>query len=505
VKADELSALLRRRGVLWPTAEIYGGAQGLFDYGPAGTQLKRRVEEAWAAWFLGLSDDFYRIDPGEILPEAVVRASGHLENFTDPEVSCAKCKHHFRAETILEKWRPEGVDGLSAAQIGDLLRQHPVRCPQCGSSELSVPRPFNLMFGFELGAAGGERGYLRPETAQSSYLAFPRMWDVGRHALPLGIAVIGKAYRNEIAPRQVLFRMRAFTQAELQIFFDPAGFPLPFASVADETLPVLRADRRAAGKEASEPRTARSLVEEGLPEFYVFFLVHMYRFLRDVLRYPADAIRFFEKSDSERAFYNRIQFDVEVRLESLGGYKELGAVHYRGDYDLTRHSKGSGRDLSVVPNGGTRIVPHVLEVTFGVDRNLWALADLGLIDDGERTVWRLPPYLAPSGVGVFPLMKKGHSTEARRWAHRLREAGIEVDFDAGGSIGRRYARMDELGTPFCITIDRETLEAPTPEARTVTLRSRDSKGQERLTADELVARLRSSLVAPRPPPLEPIG
>jgi glycyl-tRNA synthetase len=501
MKYDELFALLRRRGVLWPTAEIYGGAQGLYDYGPAGAQLKRQVEEAWAAWFIGLSDDFYRIDPGEVLPEAVVRASGHLENFTDPEVSCAKCGSHFRAETILEKWRPEGVDGLSPAQIGELLQQHPVRCPQCGSTELSVPRPFNLMFGFEFGAAGGERAYLRPETAQSSYLAFSRMWDVGRHALPLGIGVIGKAYRNEIAPRQVLFRMRAFTQAELQVFFDPASFPLPFASAADEPLPVLRVPRRTAGEETPVFQSARSLVDEGLPEFYVFFLVHMYRFFRDVLRYPKESIRLFEKSDTERAFYNRIQFDFEVKLESLGGFKELGAVHYRGDYDLSRHSAGSGKDLSVALEGGQRLLPHVLETTFGVDRNVWALADLGLVTEGERTVWRLPPYLAPSTVGVFPLMKKEHTTEAHRWVEALRKAGVGAEFDASGSIGRRYARMDELGIPYCVTVDRETLEAPSLGSRTATLRQRDSKEQERITLDALTARLHTSRVLPRPSPL----
>jgi glycyl-tRNA synthetase len=501
MKYDELFALLRRRGVLWPTAEIYGGAQGLYDYGPAGAQIKRLVEEAWAAWFVGLSDDFYRIDPAEILPEAVVRASGHLENFTDPVISCAKCQNHFRADTVLEKFRPDGVDGLSPAQIGELLKQYPVRCPQCGSTELSVPRPFNMMFGFDFGAAGGEKAYLRPETAQNSYLAFPRMWDVGRHALPLGIAVIGKAYRNEIAPRQVLFRMRTFTQAELQVFFDPASFPLPFAAVADEQLPMLRIPRRAAGQETPELRSARSLVDEGLPEFYVFFLVHLYRYFRDVLRYPADSIRLLEKSGTERAFYNRIQFDFEVKLESLGGYKELGAIHYRGDYDLSRHSTGSGKDLSVVPVGGQRVLPHVLEATFGVDRNVWALADLGLVVDGDRTVWRLPSYLAPSPVAVFPLMKKEHGAEARRWAEELRKAGIDALFDASGSIGRRYARMDELGTPYCVTLDHESMATSSPEARTATLRDRDSKGQERVTLAALTARLQASRVAPRPTPL----
>jgi glycyl-tRNA synthetase len=505
MKYEELYALLRRRGVLWPTAEIYGGAQGLYDYGPTGARIKRRLEEAWAVWFVGLSEDFHLIDPGEILPESVVRASGHLEHFTDPEVSCAHCQNHFRAETILEKWRPEGVDGLSPAQIGELLKQYPVRCPNCGSSELSVPRPFNMMFGFDFGAAGGERAYLRPETAQNSYLAFPRMWDVGRHALPLGIAVVGKAYRNEIAPRQVLFRMRAFTQAELQVFFDPAAFALPFGSVADEALPVLRVPRRTAGEESPEPRSARSLVEEGLPEFYVFFLVHLYRFFRDVLRYPTDALRLFEKSDAERAFYNRIQFDFEVNVESLGGYKELGAVHYRGDYDLSRHAAGSGKDLSVVAAGGHRVLPHVLEVTFGVDRNVWALADRGIRVEGDRTVWRLPSYLAPASVGVFPLMKKEHSTEARRWVERLRVVGIDAEFDSTGSIGKRYARLDELGVPFGVTIDRTTLSEPTAESRTATLRDRDSKAQHRVTLDGLIPQLAASRVAPRPVPLEAVA
>ncbi|MCI4367737.1 MAG: glycine--tRNA ligase, partial [Thermoplasmata archaeon] len=221
MKSDELFALLRRRGFLWPTAEIYGGAGGLFDYGPLGTSLKRQIEEAWRTWFLGLSDDYYLIEPAEILPESVVRASGHLENFTDPEVSCGNCHAVFRADTVLEKLRPEGLDGLSPAEIGELVSKNAVKCPSCGKAELSVPKPFNLMFGLEFGPTGREKAYLRPETAQNSYLAFSRMWDVGRKALPLGIAVIGRAYRNEIAPRQVLFRMRSFTQAELQVFFDP--------------------------------------------------------------------------------------------------------------------------------------------------------------------------------------------------------------------------------------------------------------------------------------------
>jgi glycyl-tRNA synthetase len=497
VKIDELYALLRRRGVLWPTAEIYGGLQGLYDYGPLGTALKRRLTDAWAAWFLGLSPDYHRIEPAEFLPEATVRASGHLENFTDTEVTCENCGASFRADTLLEGVRPDGVDGLSATEIADLVRTAGTRCPSCGSKSLKLPRAFNMMLGVALGVSGGERAYLQPETAQASYLAFARMWDVGRRALPLGIAVVGRAYRNEIAPRQLLFRMRAFTQAELQIFFDPAGFPVPFATVAEEAVPVLRVPRREAG--ATEPELVRAsdLAASGLPEFYVYHLVQTFRFLRDVLGYPADRLRFFEKSDKERAFYNRIQFDAEARIDSLGGFREVGAVHYRGDYDLTRHSAGSGRDLSVTPTGGATVVPHVLELTFGVDRNVWALADVHIAKDGERTVWRLPPYLAPIEVGVLPLIAKEHGPFARELTSTLLAIGLVARLDEAGSIGRRYARMDEAGTPFCVTVDGETLGSGAGRG-TVTLRARDSRAQERVPAEALPTRLAPELHLPRP-------
>jgi glycyl-tRNA synthetase len=498
VKSEELYALLRRRGVLWPTAEIYGGAAGLYDYGPLGTALKDRIEGAWANWFVGLSDDYYLIEPAELLPEAVVRASGHLENFTDPEVVCGKCHNAFRAETVLEKWRPQGVDGLSTEQIGALLVEHRVKCPTCGASQLTAPRPFNLMFGLDFGVTGKERAYLRPETAQNSYLAFARMWDVGRRALPLGIAVIGRAYRNEIAPRQVLFRMRAFTQAELQIFFDPAEFG-PQPPLGEEPLPVVRAANRIAGQEEVTPVAPGDLVASGLPSFYVTHLAHTYRFYRDILGYPPGSLRLLEKSDAERAFYNRIQFDVELRLESLGGYKELGAVHYRGDYDLNRHGSASGKGQSVPGAGNARVVPHVLELTFGVDRNLWALADAGLHKEADYIVWRLPPYLAPVSAAVFPLLKKEHADVARGVLHQLREADLTVVYDDAGSIGRRYARMDEAGTPFCVTIDGETVDPANAHHPTVTLRERDTKAQSRLPVPLVIDRIRHVTRIPRAP------
>ncbi|MCI4358556.1 MAG: glycine--tRNA ligase [Thermoplasmata archaeon] len=497
MKSEELFALLRRRGYLWPSAEPYGGLQGFYDYGPLGTALKRQVEEAWATWFLGLSPDYHRIEPAEVLPEAVVRASGHLENFTDPEVRCGQCGNAFRAETVLESVRPQGLDGVPPAEIAEILASSGARCPRCGSKSLSVPRPFNLMFGLDLGAEGKERGYLRPETAQSSFLSFDRMLDVGRKAMPLGIAVVGRAYRNEIAPRQVLFRMRAFTQAELQVFFDPSGFPVDFASVSQSTIPVLRVADRDRGEGSPSSVPASDLVGAGgLPEFYVYHLAQTLRFYRESLGYPESVLRFYEKSDSERAFYNRIQFDVEVRLDSLGGYREVGAVHYRGDYDLTRHGEGSRHDPKVLLPSGVRAVPHVLEITFGVDRNLWALADLGLANADDRVLWRIPSHLAPVTVGVFPLLPKEHGAAALGVYERLLSEGLRARYDAAGTIGKRYARMDEAGTPFCVTVDGESLL--NGAVRTVTLRDRDSRAQERVELDRLIETVRAAIRFPRP-------
>ena len=500
MNGEELMALCKRRGVFWPSAELYGGAQGLYDYGPVGVAIKKRLEEAWVQWFVGLSPDYHLIDPAEILPEAVVRASGHLANFADLEVLCGQCGTASRADHLLEEAGVASGEGLRPEEVRILLEERKVRCPRCGAEKLSVPTPFNLMFGLDFGATGRERAYLRPETAQGAYLAFPRMWEVARKQLPFGIGVIGKAYRNEIAPRQGLFRMRAFTQAELQIFFDPEEFLPEWEPMADLAIPVLRADERAAGSQEARPRTVRELVEKGgLPPFYAFHMAVLFRFARDVLGYPADRIRFLEKNEKERAFYNRIHMDLEVKLDSLGGFKEMGAVHYRGDYDLTRHGEGSGTDLSVTTSRGKHLVPHVLEVTFGVDRNLWALADLHLAtepspDPGEppRTVWRLPSYLAPTLVGVIPLIRKEHTSFARELSGKLRDEGLSTALELTGSVGKRYARLDEIGVPRALTIDAETITQGT-----VTIRDRDTRAQVRRPVIEVAAALRPGSIPPR--------
>ncbi len=494
MESEALMSTFLRRGVLWPTAEIYGGIQGLYDYGEAGSSIKRNLEAAWERWFVGLSPGYYRIEPAEILPEAVVRASGHLANFADPLVKCNACGEEYRADTLLEARGVQDAEALRGEELQKRLVELKIRCPRCGKAEFTPPKAFNLMFGFDWGAQSEERAYLRPETAQSSYLAFPRMWNAMRKKLPLGVAVVGKAYRNEIAPRQVLFRMRAFTQAELQIFFDPEGLPENWKVPPDFSVPALTArDREKGAKEATLQKLSDLVAQGQMPEFYAYHLMQTYRCYRDVLGYPEARLRLFEKNEKERAFYNRIQYDFEAHLDSLGGFKELGAVHYRGDYDLTKHSEGSKTDLGVTLENGRHILPHVLELTFGVDRNLWALADLLMKKDGDRTVWSLPPYLAPKLAGILPLIPKEHGEDALRLHRRLVAEGFHVVLDDSGSIGRRYARLDEIGTPFAITVDRDSLTN-----QTYTLRERDSKAQRRVTVEELAVALRKASLFPTP-------
>jgi glycyl-tRNA synthetase len=496
MNSDEILSIFKRRGVLWPSAEIYGGVQGLYDYGPAGVAVKRHLETAWEAWFLGLSHDYHKIEPTDMLPEAVVRASGHLEHFSDPLVTCENCGARLRADHVLEDNGVSDTEGLPVEELAARLTALHPPCPRCGKGPLGSPRAFNLMFAMEFGATGKEHSYLRPETAQGSYLAFARMWNVGRKRLPMGIAVVGKAFRNEIAPRQTLFRMREFTQAELQIFFDPTQYPDEWKAIGDGKLPILLARRRAEGVTEPEGMLEKDLVEkEGMPPFYVYHLDQIFRFMRDALGYPPDKIRLLEKNEKERAFYNRIHVDVEGFLPSLGGYKELGALHYRGDYDLTKHSEGSKSDLGVTMEDGRHFIPHVLEITFGVDRNLWALAEFHLKADEKRTVWSLPSYLTPTIAGVLPLIPKKHGALAEEVLATLTKEGLTAVMDESGSIGRRYARLDEMGVPMVITVD-----AQSETDHTYTLRERDSTAQKRLTLQEIVPLLRSANIPPRSHP-----
>ncbi len=479
---DDLFSLSVRRGFVWPAADLYGGFAGFYDYGHLGARLKRKWEDLWLATFLRLGDNYHLIDTTTILPEAALRASGHVDHFTDILVACTKCGESYRGDHLIEAVTHEEHEGLGPADVDAKIAELNLRCPKCKGA-LGPARPFNMMFPVGVGPLGEDRAYLRPETAQGAYLNFKREFEALRRKLPLGLAIIGRAYRNEISPRQGVYREREFLQAELQIFFDPATFEaqLPLASVRGERLRVAAAAEKA-GPGATD-RTAGDLIDAGLPGFYVYHMVQVQRFYVDRLRVPRERFRFAELDERERAFYNKLHYDIQVLQESLGGFKEVGGVHFRTDHDLSGHAAGSKRDLAVQA-GDHKVLPHVLELSFGVDRNVWALLDVGY-ETGARDVLHLPPAVAPVTVGVFPLLSKQGLPERATALHGDLRASFDAFYDEGGSIGKRYARMDEIGTPFCVTIDHATLEDGT-----VTLRERDSSAQVRVPSEGLRDALR---------------
>ncbi len=478
---EDVMSLSVRRGFLWPAVDLYGGFAGFYDYGHNGALLRRHWEDAWLEHFLGLNDNYYLIDTSTILPEAPLKASGHVDHFTDLLVTCSRCGESYRADHLLEAATHQEHEGLTAAEIDAKLKEAGVRCPKC-KGELGPARPFNMMFPLGVGPTGKDAAFLRPETAQGAFLNFRREFEALRRKLPMGLAIVGRAYRNEISPRQGTYRMREFLQAELQIFFDPAAFAgqVPYAAVAD--IPV----RLCWSAEKNEPTAhelaAKDLVSHGLPSWYVYHLVQVQRFYLDVVRIPRERFRFAELDEKERAFYNKIHFDIQVNQDSLGGFKEVGGVHYRTDHDLGGHEAGSHQKQTVTV-GTAKLVPHVLELSFGVDRNVWALLDLDY-SPGERATLHLPPRLAPVGVAVFPLVNKDGLPERAEALYDALRKHVAAFFDDAGSIGKRYARMDEIGTAFCVTVDHETLEG-----KGVTLRDRDSQKQVRVPEDHLPGRL----------------
>lgn len=481
---DELMSLSLRRGFLLPSADIYGGLAGFYDYGPTGARLKRNWEDLWLASFLQLGDNYHLVETPTIQPSAALEASGHVELFADVLVACTQCKKTHKADELIHAATGTSGEGMDVERIRQTIREEGIVCPHCGGV-LGEPTAFHLMFPVALGPKGEEQAYLRPETAQGAYLGFKRAFEILRKRLPLGLAIVGKAYRNEISPRQGAFRLREFHQAELQIFFDPQGFDssLDLAEVEGASLRLVRASNRS---EVIAPTVGELLNEGDLPAFYLYHLAKVQAFYLDALGVPPEAFRLFELAEEERAFYNRIHFDVQVDLDSWGGFQEVGGIHYRSDFDLSRHQEGSGEKMTVF-HEGRRFVPHVLELSFGVDRNLWALLDLGY-EPGEKAVLHLPPRLAPVTLGVFPLVNKDGLPDMARRLYKEARAWVHAAYDASGSIGRRYARMDEIGTPFCLTIDYDSLEQDD-----VTVRDRDSTHQARVAVQDLRGSLQGLL------------
>ncbi|MGQ9478445.1 MAG: glycine--tRNA ligase [Thermoproteota archaeon] len=494
-KSDVLIDLAKRRGIFWPSYEIYGGVKGLLTLGNVGFEVKRRLENLWIKYFV-YSRNFQIIESPIIGPRLVYVASGHETQFTDKALRCEKCGAVFRADHLLNDMSLNVPESASLQEIDEVILKNRVKCPSCGGK---LSNAFNclLMFKTEIGVGSGEVGYLRPETAQGIFTEFKRLYVHGRSNLPIGVAQVGKVFRNEISPRQGPIRLREFTIMEVEFIFDPKTNTGPLESTyLDYTIPLLTAeDQENRLFEPYRMVRVRDAVERGVfsNNWLPFFLVLTSSFL-NALGIPDGAFRFREKLPNERAHYAKQLFDCEVLLESWG-WTEVAGFAYRTDYDLSGHMRISGEDMNVfVSSTGEKIVPHVVEPSFGAERLLYALLEHNLrIEEDGRTYLSTPPYLSPFDVSVFPLLsKQDFIGKAMEIVKRL--SGFKVNFDDSGSIGRRYARSDEIGIPFAVTVDHQTFSD-----NTVTLRFRDTRKQDRAPVDELPAELSRLLSPPMPP------
>jgi glycyl-tRNA synthetase len=442
---EKIVSLCKRRGFIFQSSEIYGGLNGAWDYGPLGVELKRNLKNYWWHVTVHERDDVVGMDGSILTHPAVLKASGHVEGFSDPMIDCRTCKAHLRTDQVVEK---KGVK----------------QCPNCGGKDLTAPRQFNLMFETHVGAATDETSvaYLRPETAQSIFVQFKNILEVSRKKLPFGIAQIGKAFRNEINPRNFTFRSREFEQMELEYF--------------------------------CRPEQGMELLEYWKEERLKFYEnIGISRGKLHVLTVP----------DEERAFYSKGTYDIEYDFPF--GRQELEGVAYRTDYDLSQHQKASGKPLEYFDEETRqRFVPHVVEPSAGVDRTVLALICEAYTEDQApdekgkmeaRIVLRFHPRMAPVKCGVFPLLKNNSQLVAKaKEIVTLLRPQMTVFYDEGGAIGRRYRRQDEIGTPFGVTVDFETLGEKDAALRdTITLRDRDSMKQERVAIQDLPRILRDRL------------
>ncbi|MEM5811764.1 MAG: glycine--tRNA ligase [Candidatus Aenigmatarchaeota archaeon] len=487
---DKIVTLAKRRGFFWPAAEIYSPIAGFWNYGPLGVAIKNKLIELWRKWFVR-DEGAYEIETTDILPEIVWIASGHIPSFVDKQTECTKCHNRFRADNLIEEKLKvkEKLEGASCEELTELIRKNKIVCPRCGG-ELSEVKLFNLMFSVNVGAAGEVKCYLKPETTQSSVLDFLNVYRSQRGKLPLKIAQIGKSFRNEISPRQVFIRMREFSMAELQIFFNPENTNHPaYEKIKDFRLRILPVELRGKNIDKEvEIKVDEALKKNWIPnQLIAYYLVKVFRFFEEALCFDRKFLRFKELFPEEKAHYSKVHWDFEIYTEDFG-WQEVVNNSWRSDYDLSRHQQYSKHDLTVFEND-KHILPEMYEPSFGLDRIIFHLLIHAFKEEKERKLLSLPRHLAPYDVAVFPLVNKDGLTEkALEVVKKLEKNNFSIFFDKEDSIGRRYRRVDEIGISASVTIDYQTLEDST-----VTLRDRDTMKQVRVKIRVLPQKLKKFL------------
>lgn len=555
-KFTMINELARRRGFYWQSYEIYGGVSGFATYGALGTRVKQNIEKKLRELFvnkLGIME----IESPIITPEKVFAASGHIEHFKEPMIGCVKCKKRYRADHLLCEVvgiSQAEAEKLSLAELKEMVEKQKISCPECGGA-FDEPELFLTMFKTHIGPYSEAVGYGRPEAAQGIFVEFKRLYEMAREKLPFGALQIGHALRNEISPRQGLFRLREFTIGDLEFFFDPEEPDCYLLKeVEDEALQLVLAEKRLKGSEELVTATVKEALKKGFikHEWQAVFMVYSKRLLVS-LGVPAEKQRFIEKHPWERAHYSLQTFDHEILVERWG-WIEVTATACRTDYDLKRHTEFSGQDMYVFKeyekpverdqilvkpvmaklgpvfkneaakigemlskadskemeaafkkNGcwmldkhrilpeyvdvkhekiverGRRFIPHVIEPTFGIDRLLYVVFEYAYRVKDDRTLLSFPRDIAPIQVGVYPLVSKDGLPEKTREVYSMIvDEGFLAEFDEAGSIGRRYARADEIGVSLGVTVDYDTLKGDT-----VTVRDRDSWKQVRVSITAL--------------------
>ena len=440
---DKLVSLCKSRGYIYPGSEIYGGLANTWDYGPLGNELKNNIKSAWRKKFIQEQPNVVGLDAAILMNPETWVASGHVGGFSDPLIDCKECKTRHRADKLIEEWAHEQgkdmiADGMTDKQLIDFINENKIPCPKCGKTNFTDIRKFNLMFKTFQGVTEDTTStvYLRPETAQGIFVDFKNVMRTSRKKIPMGIAQIGKAFRNEITPGNYIFRTREFEQMELEFFCKP-------------------------GTDLEWHKSWKNYCENWLLD----------------LGMKAENIRLRDHSPEELVFYSKATTDIEFAFPF--GWGELWGIADRTDYDLTQHMNHSKQDLSYQdPETNEKYVPYVIEPSLGADRVLLAFLCNSYDEGDTRVVLHLHPALAPFKAAVLPLSKK--LSEKATEVHRKLSKSFMCDYDEAGSIGKRYRREDEIGTPYCITVDFDTLED-----ESVTIRDRDTMEQVRVKIDEL--------------------
>jgi len=480
---DEIVNLALRRSLFYPAAEIYANSpSGFWEFGPDGERIRRKIIGFWRRELVQ-KERFLEIHGSQILPEPVFRASGHLDSFNDPVVQCRKCHSLHRADELIASQAKKVVpESLSTPELDNLIKEHKVKCPKCSSTDFDKVKKFNMMMKVDIGATGNQPAYLRPETCQSIFLDFPRVYKTMRRNLPLGIVQAGASFRNEIAPRNTLLRERELGQMEVEVFFNPKKIDEAekWGEVKDYRLNLwLLKTKKVEGISCGEA-VKKKIVSGKLIAYYLARVQQLY----EKFGVPVKIMRFRELEKDERAFYAKETWDFEVETDL--GWVELIACNYRTDYDMKGHGKESKTDVMIKEEDSPEaFIPHVFEISAGVDRTFYVLLDLSFRKEKrgpeERIYLDLNPRIAPYFVAVFPLVKKdGLQEKAEQLFQLIESFGFDAFFDEKGSIGKRYARVDEIGVPFALTVDYDTLKDSM-----VTIRERNTLTQKRVKIDSL--------------------